>query len=105
MNIHNVMIIVYLYLCIHLNHHIYYLFRRTQYWEALKQFRSEFRYSNTMPTVAGVVAGLLSEEGNYEEAMLNNLFQPLEMYNTTFTHLLSEEQLENLATPYMTGVV
>ena len=70
-----------------------------RFFPATEGFRSSHTYNNIMFTAAGHVVEILSGQP-WEDALLETLFEPLGMTDSRFTDRLTDEDFDNMATPY-----
>lgn len=80
------------------------IIEKLQYYPIRKNFRSDFGYSNVMYIVAGEIIKKITGL-TWEEYIKNEIFLPLEMYNSyTSAEKLEElEEIENIAYPHVNG--
>jgi CubicO group peptidase (beta-lactamase class C family) len=75
------------------------LLYRSRFFRPLTEFRSEFQYDNLWYTWAGRVVERLTGK-LFEDVMVEEILQPLEMLDTQYISLMPEEVYDRMATPY-----
>lgn len=72
--------------------------RRMRYLQANADLRAKFQYNNLMFLTAGYLAGRLTHQ-TWEEAVIERIFEPLEMVSSNFS-VLQSQKTADFALPY-----
>lgn len=75
------------------------LFKRLQYLEPTKDFRSFWQYQNLMFMAAGYLVEILAEQ-KWEDFVRQNIFRPLEMERSNFDIVQTSRESSDYSHPY-----